>query len=338
MAKRNLKLERLLKDGITRTILYKDQKVSELELELWHTSVFQRLYFIRQLGFSDKVFPDAVHNRFNHVIGVCQRAEDILVAAAEQTSPKFVPHLADSIKPRTVSEYILSRIDVGRLMALLHDLAHIPFGHTLEDELHLFATKHDQHSRQVKLFNRITSQFIWGLYDDVIGLWPQRWSRDVSSEQLNRHTEELLELSEKPGSPNKLLDLGKFLTNLSAAQVALVTMHHGYEKATNDQVQLFLPKLLPKLNIDAEFFHPQRDQFLIDAIGNTICADLLDYSRRDMRMASMSGDYDDRLFKWFVLAETSRGTQDVTPGVNVAIPVLFVKRIDPLSANKIAPP
>lgn len=66
-----VRLNRLPKDTVTRTMVYWDQQVSTLEQELWHTAVFQRLYYIRQLGFSDKVFPDAVHNRFNHVLGAC---------------------------------------------------------------------------------------------------------------------------------------------------------------------------------------------------------------------------------------------------------------------------
>jgi HD superfamily phosphohydrolase len=44
-------------------------------LELLHTPLFQRLYDLKQLGYSDRVFPDAVHSRFNHLIGVAEIAE-----------------------------------------------------------------------------------------------------------------------------------------------------------------------------------------------------------------------------------------------------------------------
>src|SRR5690349_20777011 len=60
---------------IVRTRLYGDQDFSLFELELLHTPIVQRLYNLKQLGFSDRVFPDAVHSRFNHVIGATQVVE-----------------------------------------------------------------------------------------------------------------------------------------------------------------------------------------------------------------------------------------------------------------------
>ena len=327
---RKVRQGRLAKDAVTRTLLYLDQRVSALEFELWHTGALQRLYYLRQLGFSDRVFPDAVHNRFNHVLGTCQRAEDILVAAAEQTRPGNVPGLAKLLgateRPDLLRAHIESRIDTARLMALLHDLAHIPFGHTLEDELHLFATKHDARTRQVKMLNRVTSQFLWGLYDDVFGCWPERWSAELAADQLvqqaTRFAAELLEASKSDPHPAQLTGLDQFLVNLLAAQVALVTMHHGHDDATKG---LMLPKLVDKVGIAAEEFDVRRDYFLIDAIGNTICADLLDYSRRDMRMANMVGDYDDRLFRWFVLSELKAPENDQPPAVRLAIKVFSSK-------------
>src|SRR5688572_542329 len=60
-----------------RTMLYGDCEFSDWELELIHTPIMQRMYGIKQLGFTDKVFPDAVHSRLNHVLGVVNRAEKI---------------------------------------------------------------------------------------------------------------------------------------------------------------------------------------------------------------------------------------------------------------------
>jgi HD superfamily phosphohydrolase len=39
------------------------------EMEILHTPVVQRLYDLKQLGFADRVFPEAVHSRFNHILG-----------------------------------------------------------------------------------------------------------------------------------------------------------------------------------------------------------------------------------------------------------------------------
>lgn len=289
----------LPKTAVVRTMLYMDQTVSQLELDLWHTSVIQRLYYIRQLGFADRVFPDAVHNRFNHTIGTVQRVDDILMAAALQTKPENVPGFAGQLKNKSVSDYIKERIDVGRLMAVLHDITHIPFGHTLEDELNIFKTKHDDSGRLTKIFNRLSSQFIWGLYDDYDSSWPDRWSKEtMTGERFMVLGSELL--TEISGKNRQIENLDVFLVNLLGAQMGLLEMHHAPKEAYR---KLFIFQLLSRLKMEFEVFNPSNDHFLIDAIGNTICADLLDYSRRDFRMTGMTGDYDDRIFRSFILVE-----------------------------------
>jgi HD superfamily phosphohydrolase len=52
------------------------------------------------------------------------------------------------------------------------------------------------------------------------------------------------------------------------------------------------------------------DAFVLDIIGNTICADLLDYSKRDCAQAGLKYDYDDRLFKYFTLGSYKRAGSD----------------------------
>jgi hypothetical protein len=59
---------------IVRTVLYGDQEFTRFELEIVHTQIYQRLYDLKQLGFSDRIFPDAVHSRFNHLFGVVEVA------------------------------------------------------------------------------------------------------------------------------------------------------------------------------------------------------------------------------------------------------------------------
>src|SRR5436305_12574456 len=59
---------------ILRTMLYDDQEFHRFELEILHTPIYQRLYELKQLGYSDRVFPDAVHSRFNHLVGVAEVA------------------------------------------------------------------------------------------------------------------------------------------------------------------------------------------------------------------------------------------------------------------------
>src|SRR5215469_9848100 len=68
---------------ILRSTLYGDQDFSHFELELLHTPIYQRLYDLKQLGYSDRVFPDAVHSRFNHLVGVAEVAGRMAERIAE---------------------------------------------------------------------------------------------------------------------------------------------------------------------------------------------------------------------------------------------------------------
>jgi uncharacterized protein len=81
---------------------------------------------IRQLGTAHLVYPSANHTRFEHVLGTCHVARRIL----------------DGLRSLPGSE-IDDRLVLGVCAAaLVHDVGHVPFGHTFEDERRLFP-RHD---------------------------------------------------------------------------------------------------------------------------------------------------------------------------------------------------
>jgi len=90
---------------------------------------FQRLRRIRQLAWTDYVYPGAMHTRFEHSLGVMHTAT----------------HLYDAIKRNSVDvlKADLAYNDAGlnrdsqlvRLAALLHDVGHSPFSHASEELL-----------------------------------------------------------------------------------------------------------------------------------------------------------------------------------------------------------
>lgn len=82
---------------------------------LLNTPEFQRLRRIRQLGFSELVFPGATHSRFAHSIGVYHTAR----------------RLADVVAHRRGARD-LDRERIALLAALLHDIGHGPFSHVFE--------------------------------------------------------------------------------------------------------------------------------------------------------------------------------------------------------------
>jgi hypothetical protein len=101
---------------------------SSLEREVINSLPFQRLRRIRQLSWTDYIYPGAMHTRFPHTIGVmhtASRAFDAIVA-----DPKSRQILE---KEYGISEDIIERQRIIiRLAALVHDLGHSPFSHAGE--------------------------------------------------------------------------------------------------------------------------------------------------------------------------------------------------------------
>ncbi|MDC1175272.1 HD domain-containing protein [Bacteriovoracaceae bacterium] len=87
------------------------------EVPIIRDDFFQRLRNIKQLGFSEFVFPGATHNRFIHSIGVMNVGERAF----------------DKIFKRFTSSADLMRLkETFKLACLLHDIGHAPLSHTTE--------------------------------------------------------------------------------------------------------------------------------------------------------------------------------------------------------------
>lgn len=123
------------KRKLIRDAVHGDIEMGLLEVELMDTPEFQRLRGIKQLGTAYLVFPSAVHTRFEHSLGTSWMAHRILEAVR-----RF----------QTVSSDDETLI---RVAALLHDITHIPFGHTLEDERRVLP-RHDKDEERVDYFLR----------------------------------------------------------------------------------------------------------------------------------------------------------------------------------------
>lgn len=79
---------------------------------------FQRLRMVRQLGPTCLVYPGAVHTRFEHSLGVFDLARQYLLCLLR------FPSIRESLTERDLSICLLG--------ALLHDIGHYPFAHSLE--------------------------------------------------------------------------------------------------------------------------------------------------------------------------------------------------------------
>jgi HD superfamily phosphohydrolase len=123
------------KRKLIRDAVHGDIEFGPLEIELMDTPEFQRLRGIKQLGTAYLVFPSAVHTRFEHSLGTSWMAARIL----ESVRRIHAVHSDDE--------------NLVRIAALLHDITHIPFGHTLEDERRVLP-RHDKDEERVQHFLR----------------------------------------------------------------------------------------------------------------------------------------------------------------------------------------
>ncbi len=97
-------------------------------MQLRQVHEFQKLSRIKQLGPTHLVYPGAVHTRLSHSMGVYEIARRMLLVLMKHPDPHFSP-----IWSMTGIKSFLSA-------ALLHDLGHFPFTHSLKD---LSLTSHE---------------------------------------------------------------------------------------------------------------------------------------------------------------------------------------------------
>ena len=103
---------------ILRDPVWNNIRVDELTLKLVDTEVFQRLRYVRQLGWTYLVYPGATHSRFEHALGT------------HHLSRRTLALLCEAEDSAAISE---DEQSIVRSAALLHDVGHYPFSHALEE-------------------------------------------------------------------------------------------------------------------------------------------------------------------------------------------------------------
>jgi len=106
-------------------VLYGFIHLTPLEWAIIHTPYYQRLRWIKQIGFSCYTFPGAEHSRYGHSIGVMKNAHEILKSIGRAVSDKELFDPACQSKDKQFHQSL-------RLAALLHDLGTFMFSHTTE--------------------------------------------------------------------------------------------------------------------------------------------------------------------------------------------------------------
>lgn len=227
----------------TKTItdpVHGDIWITKLEQRFLDSPPMQRLRRIRQLGTTHLVYPGATHTRFSHSLGALRVAQDLLdVVLEHRFGPYAVPDLFQewaSLGEEQYNRKLAEATVLARLGALLHDICHVPYGHSVEDDLQIL-TAHDEN---IERFDTL-----WG--------------------QLDSETHRLI--------PRTLYDALRY--------------------------PLILSKL-PKPETSCPDY-----RFVSDIVGNTICADLIDYLQRDHKFTGLPAALGHRFLDGFYVTPSS---------------------------------
>lgn len=130
---KNYRSSKIIYPHVILDPLYGDIRMTHYEWDIINTKEFQKLRYIKQLGFTNYVYTGAEHTRFAHAIGTVFVTEKIL----------------NNIEKRGEANFIGDERLAVRCYSLIHDISHIAYGHTLEDELNFFK-RHDENTDRLK--------------------------------------------------------------------------------------------------------------------------------------------------------------------------------------------
>jgi HD superfamily phosphohydrolase len=324
------------KDIIHRDQVHGDVQYDRLSVALLNMSALQRLGRVYQLGYSHLVYRGGTHTRLSHVMGAAHMAGKIVDALRtnyrQNRAARPRQHVAEpheflpcdrKINPSTYKYSTADRWDVLRHLVtwagLLHDLGHVPLGHTLEDEFEGIFKKHDD-------FASPRSLYLWGTKSEAYqvltnhALYPASFAKcELDSLQVWQAVMLICYFKDVPSSLiGDCSDFSEYLKySVRTATLKLKEKHrengvgnHGDNSTPiNDQkLDLENHRKIAKILLIAaqntkDIFRP----FMTDIVANTICADYLDYVRRDPLNVGLDVLRDDRILSSFYVGNDSTG-------------------------------
>ena len=157
-----------------RCPVYGFVKLSDWEWQIISERAYQRLRRIRQLAWTDYVFPGAMHTRFEHSLGVMHMATMLYDGIAERSRDVLQSQLGyneDGIKRHRT---------LVRLAALLHDVGHSPFSHAAEE---LFPVQNTESKERYK-HEQYSAAIVRRYFADVIKNHPLNTNYDFSADDI----------------------------------------------------------------------------------------------------------------------------------------------------------
>jgi HD superfamily phosphohydrolase len=301
---------------IHRDQVHGDTQLDRLSVALLNTAAMQRLGRVYQLGYGHLVFRGGTHTRLSHVMGAAHMATvvvDRLRSNYTQKRATFTKHviaphvfLPWPLNPDTpaekTSDCISDRWDVLRYLvswaALLHDIGHVPLGHTLEDEFEGIFRKHDDLASP-------RSAHLWGEQGEVFpiltdeALIPLSFRRcGITGRQVWQTVMLICFFKDIPDKKDKNLDFYGYL----AKRDQELTNTKIKEGDSTDAEKRFVGELRRAHAATLGIFAP----YMADIVGNTICADYLDYLRRDPLNVGLDVLRDERVLSHFYVSVDPR--------------------------------
>ena len=219
---------------------------NEFESVLWNvvqTEPFQRLRRIKQLGFSDFVYPGATHSRFAHSLGVFHIARRLM---------KIVEiHLGQS-------RFLDSHAHAAVAAALVHDVGHGPFSHAFEKvgkKLKLKMARHENVSEAIirdgaiaDELNKLGSGFAADVADIVKSEGPSSIYSAVVSSQFDADRLDYMQRDRlMTGTQHAAIDFEWLIANIEVGEVT-----YGVDEAPVGKLETFV--LGPKAVLAAEAY------------------------------------------------------------------------------------
>lgn len=236
---------------------------------------FQRLGRINQLGQAYLVFRGATHRRLEHALGAVHIVQRMISAAARNAEK--AQYRGEALAP-PLSD---NEERFVRLGALLHDIGHLAAGHTLEDELGLLSA-HDADERLDLIFH----------------------AQDFDVE-AHPSLEHLIDRHYAQYVPKNLR--GKISpTNIVRMLIRKIPRDsQGAYDLSADRYQKEHEVLTGSSDM--------RLHICSNMIGNTICADLLDYLFRDWYHLGKPRTFDDRILQYMEIRSVPLEDSNISP-------------------------
>jgi len=231
-----------VRDPVHNLIEFENDTFDRRMWEILQTRPFQRLRRVRQLGFSEYVYPGATHSRFAHSLGVFETARQLM---------KIIK------KHQGAEHYDGDKAKRALAAALVHDVGHGMFSHAFEEvgkKLALKMAKHENVSGMLIRDSEITKildQFGSGFANDVATMvieQPENLYGAVVSSQFDADRLDYMQRDRMmTGVQNSAIDFKWLLANIDIAEV-----RQGVDETAAGTIETFI--LGPKAMFAADTY------------------------------------------------------------------------------------